>query len=281
MDAEIPAAAAAGGDDELLASARRGDADALERLLIRYHPRLFRFGLRMCRNPDDAGEVAQESLMAMARALPGFRGDASVSTWLYTIARRLCVRRRRRSAAGRAESIDAPEHQAAHAMADPGPGPEHVAAGREIEAGLVAAIDALEPGQREVLVLRDVEGLPAAEVAAVLGLSVEAVKSRLHRARTAVRRQMAPLLGGPPDERRPASCPDLPPLFSRYLEGEIDTAACVRMEEHLAGCGYCRGACDALKRTLALCRQFPAPDVPPETAAAVKQAIRAVLARRA
>jgi RNA polymerase sigma-70 factor (ECF subfamily) len=280
MDAEIPAAGATAADDDLLASARGGDADAVERLLIRYHPRLYRFGLQMCRNPDDAGEVAQESLMAMARALPGFRGDASVSTWLYTIARRLCVRRRRREAAGRADSIDAPEHQAAHAIADPRPGPEHAAAGREIEAALAAAIGALEPAQREVLVLRDVEGLPAAEVAAVLGVSVEAVKSRLHRARTAVRRQMAPLLGGPPDDRRPASCPDLPPLFSRYLEGEIDAAACVRMEEHLAACRYCRGACDALKRTLALCRQVPAPEVPAETAAAVKQAIRALLATR-
>jgi RNA polymerase sigma-70 factor (ECF subfamily) len=279
MDAEIPAGAA-GGDDDLLASARRGDADALERLLVRYHPLLYRYGLRMCRNPDDAGEIAQESLMAMARALPGFRGESSVSTWLYTIARRFCVRKRRRSPPARQVSIDDPEHEAAHAMADPRPGPEHVAAGRELETGLVAAIDALEPGQREVLILRDVEGLPAAEVAKVLGVSVDAVKSRLHRARTAVRRRLARFVDGLPADGPPSpTCPDVPSLFSQYLEGEVDPAACARMEAHLAGCARCQGACDALKRTLAACRQLPTPDVPPETAAAVRTAIRALLLR--
>lgn len=281
MDADIPATVAAprSGDDELVARARAGDAVAIESLLVRYHPYLYRFGMRMCGNADDAGDIAQESLIAMARALPGFRGDAAVSTWLYTIARRLCVRKRRRFPAGREESIDAPEHEAAHALADPRPGPEHVAAGRELEAGLGAAIDALEPGQRDVLVLRDIEGLPAAEVAEVLGISIDAVKSRLHRARTAVRGRVAPLVDGLPDGPRPASCPDVPTLFSQYLEGEIDPAACAQMEAHLAACPRCQGACDALKRTLAACRRLPAPEVPPETAAAVRTAIRALLSR--
>jgi RNA polymerase sigma-70 factor (ECF subfamily) len=280
-DIPAPVAAPRGEDDDLLTRARAGDADAMEALLVRYQPRLYRFGLRMCRNPDDAGDVAQESLIAMARALPGFRGDSSVSTWLYTIARRLCVRRRRRTASSRADSIDGSEREAAHAVADPRPGPEHAAAGRELEAGLVAAIDALEPGQREVLLLRDVEGLPAAEVAAVLGISVDAVKSRLHRARTAVRRRLARLIEGLPVEGpRGPSCPDVPTLFSQYLEGEIDPAACARMEAHLAGCARCQGACDALKRTLAACRRLPVPEVPPETVARVRSAIRALLAGR-
>jgi RNA polymerase sigma-70 factor (ECF subfamily) len=98
-----------------LESARAGDAAALEALLIRYQPHLYRFGLRMCGNVEDAGDVAQESLMSMARSLRDFRGDASVSSWLYTIARRFCLRKRGRSkfAPAREESLDSPDDASA------------------------------------------------------------------------------------------------------------------------------------------------------------------------
>ncbi len=113
MGADIPAGQAAGlpSDDELLAAARRGDAAALETLLVRYQPHLYRFGLRMCGNVEDAGDVAQESLISMARSVRDFRGDSSVSSWLYTIARRFCIKKRRRSkfAPTREESLDTPE----------------------------------------------------------------------------------------------------------------------------------------------------------------------------
>ena len=99
MGADIPVKGSGGsrGDDELLAEARKGDAEALEALLVRYQPHLYRFGLRMCGNVDDASDVTQESLMAMASMVRDFRGDASVTSWLYTIIRRLCIRKRRRS----------------------------------------------------------------------------------------------------------------------------------------------------------------------------------------
>jgi RNA polymerase sigma-70 factor (ECF subfamily) len=281
MDAEIPAAATRPepADEELLAQAREGSAEALEALLVRYQPHIYRFGLRMCGNADDASDVVQESLMAVARSVRGFRGDASLATWLYTISRRACMRmRRRRSGApAREEPLDATGDATGRGLADPAPGPEQVAADREVQAALVAAIDRLEPPQREVLLLRDVEGLKAHEVAAVLGITVQAVKSRLHRARLAVRRGMAPLLDPPPDRPSPPPCADVALLFSRYLEGEIAAPACARMEAHLAGCGACRGACDSLKRTLALCRQSPEPTVPAPVAASVKAAIRAFL----
>ena len=163
MGADIPAAAGSATDDELMAAARHGDAEALEALLIRYQPHLYRFGLRMCGNPEDAGEVAQESLISMARSLRGFRGDSSVSTWLYTIARRFCMKKRRRSkfAPAREESLDAPGIDTARRLADPSPSPEETAASRELEIALGRAIDALDPPHREVLVLRDVEGLSA------------------------------------------------------------------------------------------------------------------------
>ena len=268
------------GDAELLAAARSGDTGALEALILRYQPRVYRFGLRMCRDTEDASDVVQETLLAMARSIRDFRGEASIGTWLFTIARRLCSRKRRRSrfAPAQEHSLETLGDDGAHHPPDPSPDPEREAAGRQIEAALTAAIDALEPGQREVLVLRDVEGLSSPEVAEVLGLSVQAVKSRLHRARLAVRQQVAPVLGMPAAASpQLPQCPDVLMLFSQHLEGDIGPAVCAELEAHLERCGQCRGACESLRRTLASCRAVPAPDVPGRVAESVKLAIRAFL----
>jgi RNA polymerase sigma-70 factor (ECF subfamily) len=285
MGARIPAdqAALTPTDDELLSAARRGDAAALEALLVRYQPHLYRFGLRMCGNVEDAGDVAQESLISMARSLRDFRGDSSVSSWLYTIARRFCVKKRRRSkfAPAREEPLDAPESATARRLVDPTPSPEQTASNRELATALTRAIDALPPPQREVLVLRDVEGLSAVDVAKVLGISVEAVKSRLHRARVAVREELTPVLGRPTNETSLAGpCPDVLTLFSRHLEGELDPTVCAAMETHLEECSRCRAACDSLKRTLAMCRQLPTPEVPASLDSSIRTALRAVLDQR-
>jgi RNA polymerase sigma-70 factor (ECF subfamily) len=243
-------------------------------LIVRYQPRVYRYGISMCRDADAASDIAQETLMAMARSVGDFRGDGSVGTWLFTIARRFCMRKRRRPkhAPVHEQSLDqiAPgEHE--H-LTDPAPGPEQEAAAREMRTALTAAIEALDPAQREVLVLRDIEGLSAPEVAEVLGLTVDAVKSRLHRARVAVRERVAPLLA-------PASppCPDVLTMFSQQLEGEIAPDVCAQMEAHLARCGRCRGTCDSLKQTLASCRALATAPVPPALAALVKDSVRAFL----
>ena len=179
------------------------------------------------------------------------------------------------------ESLDAPGTDVAQHLADPRPNPEQTATNRELATALTHAIDALEPSQREVLVLRDVEGLSAPEVAKILGMSVEAVKSRLHRARVAIREELAPALGRPAiAPPRGALCPDVLTLFSQHLEGEIDPSVCATMEAHLAQCHHCRDACESLKRTLAICRQLPTPDVPASLAASVKAAIHAFLNQR-
>ena len=285
MAVERPTSHAAGSpsDDELLAAARQGDTAALETLLVRYQPHLYRFGLRMCGNVEDAGDVAQESLISMARSVRDFRGESSVSSWLYTIARRFCIKKRRRSkfAPRREESLDTPATDVAQHLADPRPNPEQTATNRELATALTHAIDGLEPSQREVLVLRDVEGLSAPEVATILGMSVEAVKSRLHRARVAIREELAPALRRPGiAPPRGALCPDVLALFSQYLDGEIDPAVCATMEAHLARCHHCRNTCESLKRTLAICRQLPMPNVPAWLATSVKAAIHAFLNQR-
>ncbi len=269
-------------DDALLQAAQGGDAAALDDLLKRYQPQIIRFGMKMCRDPEDAQEILQETLFAAARTLRGFRGASSLSTWLYTIARSFCIKRRRRGVlAPEVVSLDS-ESSGALAAPDLAPDPERSLADREVGAALEAAIASLDPGHREVLLLRDVEGLPAAEVAQVTGLSVPAVKSRLHRARATVRDRLAPLLA--PGPRQPGTgpdvCPDVVDVLSRHLEGDIGPAACVEMERHVSACPRCHAACESLRQTLRLCGSTPAPAVPETLQRSIREGIRAVLAER-
>jgi RNA polymerase sigma-70 factor, ECF subfamily len=273
-------------DHELLERARAGDERALEELLERHQAQIYRFGLKMCRDPEDAKDVLQETLLAMARGVRDFRGASSLSTWLYTIARSHCFKKRRKSkfAPLQVRSIDSEAATEARQLADPAQGPDEALAGKQVENALEQAIAALEPTYREVLLLRDVEGLTAPEVGEVLGTSVQAVKSRLHRARLAVRASVAPLLGVPSDTKTaaPGTCPDVLTLFSQHLEDEISADVCAEMERHLEACDRCRGACDSLKRTLALCRiTGPSVAVPASVQASVKVALRNLLAEKA
>jgi RNA polymerase sigma-70 factor (ECF subfamily) len=272
-------------DERLLAAARGGDRRALEALLERHQAQVYRFGMKMCRDPEDAKDVLQDTLLAMARGVRDFRGASSLSTWLYTIARSYCIKKRRR---GKFEpeaerSLDTDAAVEAARLAAPGLEPDEALAGREVEGALERAIASLDPMYREVLLLRDAEGLTAPEVAEVLGLSVEAVKSRLHRARLAVRERVAPILGiGAPAPAAPGTCPDVLTLFSQHLEDEISADRCAEMERHLEGCARCRGTCDSLKRTLALCRTTGASvAVPAAVQATVRRALRDFLATNA
>jgi RNA polymerase sigma-70 factor (ECF subfamily) len=262
-------------DDALLASFRAGDDRALAKLLERYAPSIHRFGVKMCRDPEDAKDVLQETLLAAARGLREFRGGASLSTWLFTIARSFCIKKRRQRVGAPSEIVSL-ESDAGRAIAAGGEAPDELAGSREIGAALDAAIAALDPIYREVLVLRDVEGLTAPEVASVLGIGVDAVKSRLHRARVAVRERMAPLLD-PAEAPAQTGCPDVVNILSQYLEGDIGAQQCAEMDRHVAQCPRCRARCDSLRSTLALCRRTAeGGTVPPEVQEAVRQALREI-----
>lgn len=270
-------------DEHLLASARAGNGQALEQLLERHQAQVYRFGMKMCRDPEDAKDVLQDTLLAMARGVRDFRGASSISTWLYSIARSFCIKKRRRSQFAPAEerSLDTDVSAEARGLADPGEAPDETLAGKQVEQALESAILALEPMYREVLLLRDVEGLTAPEVAEVLGVSVQAVKSRLHRARLSVRQRVAPLLGVNLElpAAAPGACPDVLALFSQHIEDEISSEVCADMERHLEACGRCRGACESLRKTLALCRTSShATAIPASVQASVKVALRDYLA---
>jgi RNA polymerase sigma-70 factor (ECF subfamily) len=270
-------------DQDLIQAFRNGDRRALERLLARHQAQIYRFGAKMCRDEEDAKDVLQETMIAAARTIPEFRGTSAVSTWLYAIARSFCIKKRRTSkfAPERIDSLEAHAEQAAE-IADSRRTPEEDVAGRQLQVALEDAIAGLDPMYREVLALRDVEGLSAAEVAEVMGLSVEAVKSRLHRARTSVREKIAPLLTPTlPGAAAPApgpGCQDVVELFSRRLEGEIDAGACAELEKHLQECASCRGRCESLRSTLALCKKAGATAaVPAHVEKSVREALRRFL----
>jgi RNA polymerase sigma-70 factor (ECF subfamily) len=167
--------------------------ESVGQLLKRYAPRIHRFALRMCRDPEDARDVVQETMLAASRSLGDFRGASSLSTWFFTIARSFCIKARRLRS-GQPERLLSLASEDLEPMLSEAAAPDEVAGEREIRRALEAAIDALDPMYREVLLLRDVEGLTAPEAASVLGIGVDAVKSRLHRARLAVRDRLAPLL---------------------------------------------------------------------------------------
>ncbi len=172
-------------DHELLEAARRDDREALESLLQRHERLIYGLGMRLCRHSDDAQEVLQDTMLAVARHVKGFRRESSLSTWLYAIARSACIKRRTRGrsvpaamTAGGREGLSLADR-----MPDPAPDPSESAAARELVVRLRSAFDCLTPAQREVIVLRDGEGMSSAEVADALGIDLGAVKARLHRAR--------------------------------------------------------------------------------------------------
>lgn len=252
-------------DDDLVSRARGGDAKALEGLLVAWEPRIYRFGLRMCGDEDAARDVLQETLLAAFRGMPGFRGEAELSTWLYALARSFCIRQRRNR---ETESLD---HDQARAHEDTRPTPDAATHARELGRVLQAALLSLRDDQREVVVLKDVEGLSVEQIARVVGEEVAAVKSRLHRARLALRERLSAVLE---PEDAASACPELSEELAAFAGGDIDQPTCRTIEAHLARCSRCRGACEALKHTVSLCQQLPGGEVP----APVKAAVRRMLA---
>lgn len=255
----------------LLAAAQRGEPRALRRLLEAAAGPAWRFSRGFCRDPDDAEDLVQDVLVTLLRTLPRFRGDSSLSTWIYTVARRACARRRRRRQ--RFESSDRSAAAALERRMDPAATPPQQLERSELAAALESAIASLPDAQKQVLVMRDVEGLSAAEVATVLGIGDRAVKSRLHRARVALRARLLPYIGGEALPAVSATCPDIARILSQYLEGEISASTCERMEEHVQGCAACGGVCESLRKVLGACRAYGATPVPSEVRQAVRRAI--------
>jgi RNA polymerase sigma-70 factor (ECF subfamily) len=167
--------------DDLLSAAQAGDVAALNRIVADNRQGVYRYGLHVCRTTEDAEDAVQEALWAATRAIRTFRGTASsIASWLFTIVRRECLRlleyHRRSPVLDDADDIVAD-------VVDPS---DADALHRRIDL-LAAALADLGPLHREVILLRDIQELSAPEAAQQLGISIDALKSRLHRARVNLR----------------------------------------------------------------------------------------------
>jgi RNA polymerase sigma-70 factor (ECF subfamily) len=179
-------------DRALLARLRAGDERAYEELVRAQMGRLLAIVRRIVRDEDEARDVVQETFASAFRALPSFAGDSLLSTWLHRIAVNAALMRLRKRARAKEDSLDdllprfAPDGH--HVVEPVAWGSPHDDAERDERRRIVrACIDELPETSRTVLVLRDVEELDTAEVARLLGVSDNAVKIRLHRARQALR----------------------------------------------------------------------------------------------
>ena len=193
-------------EQTLIAASKNGDPAALDELVRAHQGQVYAFAMRMCRNVEDAKDILQETFLGMLRSLREFREESKFSTWLYRIASNACLKKRRRGVHDPTpeqelsldELMPRPDADGRKAeIPDWSEDAERALLRGELTARMETAIDKLPKEYKIVLVLRDVEGLSAEETAQAVGLSVAAVKSRLHRARVFVRRELAEYLRHP------------------------------------------------------------------------------------
>lgn len=168
-------------DGALLAASARGDRDAFAAIVDRHQARVMRFARTLTPDRQAAEDILQQTFLAAWRSAGQYRADATVSTWLLTIARNQAWRARVRRSR---EAIDETPVEELGLSAGWGQSDPERAAIREQERGwMMRAFARLDDEDRQILTLRDLEGLPGDDAAAVLGLGLAAMKSRLHRAR--------------------------------------------------------------------------------------------------
>jgi RNA polymerase sigma-70 factor (ECF subfamily) len=192
-DAKAPGASRL-SDEELVERARAKDFGAFEELLERYEDKVFRLAYRIVRNETDAKEILQETWVSIWRKLDTFKGDSQFGSWVYRIATNAALMRLR--AQRRHPEVSTEELPIGYLDnygQVPLPGenwakrPDEQLQSSELRQHIEAAVDALPDIYRTIFLIRDVEGLSTEETAQILDISIPTVKTRLHRARIALR----------------------------------------------------------------------------------------------
>jgi len=197
-------------DDDLIALARHQDFDAFEELVNRYQDKIYRLAFRFVRNETEAKEIVQDTLLTLWRKLDGFKGDSQFSSWLYRVtanAALMRLRSQKRHAEISTEDLEPgvlEQPQPFGQVTSPGENwsrrPDEQLQNERLRAHLQAAVDALPEIYRTVFMIRDVDGHSTEETAEILGVSVPTVKTRLHRARMALRESIGTHFDGAPSE---------------------------------------------------------------------------------
>lgn len=186
----------------LIERLQAGHIDAFDGLFERYSPQVYRHAIRLLDNEAEAEEVMQEVFLTLYEKASTFRGDSAVSTWLYRLTANAAISRLRRRSRRHEVSLNAylPQfsddgHHRERPVVDWSHDIERAMVREESRQLLRAAIDQLRPLDKAVVVLADLEGVAQRETAEILGLSLAAVKARLHRARLFLRGRLAASLG--------------------------------------------------------------------------------------
>jgi RNA polymerase sigma-70 factor (ECF subfamily) len=194
-------------DRRLVRRLKQGDERAFQELVHTYQDRIFGMVFRMIGNRQEAEDIAQEVFISVHRGIANYRGEGRFYTWLYRIASNTC-KNRIKYLSGRNfhRSSDIDETPAAHTQGEDGgpvhslqsvvPGPEATVVGNRLERAIQAEIAQLEPEHRLLIVLRDIQGLSYQEIITITGLQEGTLKSRLHRARLALKVRLEPYLAG-------------------------------------------------------------------------------------
>lgn len=178
-------------DDRLLERSKAGDVEAFAQLISQYEKKVYTIAYRFMGNHEDASDLAQEAMLKAYRSIKKFRGDASFKTWLYHITANVCRDELRRRSKRRETSLDEPlffeNDEVPKQTADWTNVPERVYENKELQGYLHGLIKALTPEYRMVIVMREIQGLSYEEIARQLDCSLGTVKSRLSRARKALK----------------------------------------------------------------------------------------------
>ncbi|MHC4195337.1 MAG: RNA polymerase sigma factor [Planctomycetota bacterium] len=189
-------------DAVLVRQSQAGDVAAMEKLILRYQNRIYNLILKICANPDDAAELAQETFVRVIENIDGFQLRSSFYTWIFRIAVNLTLNHCKRSTRlgftsidAERDSQDAPAKMLKQILADErSPEPDAIAQKKELCEIIIKALMKLDEAQRVVIVLRDIEGMNYAHIAETLEVKPGTVKSRLSRARNALREIMEAML---------------------------------------------------------------------------------------
>jgi len=180
-------------DRELVRLAKKGDTSAFGKLMLEYQNKIYRLARRMTDTDEDAEDVLQEAFIKAFKSLPGFKGKSKFSTWLYRITVNLALmklRRKKIDAVSLDEPVATEEGSVQREIEDEALDPLDELIETESMGVLDEAINELPKNYRAVFVLRHVEGLSTEETAKIAGISIPAVKSRLHRTRLLLKEKL-------------------------------------------------------------------------------------------
>ena len=231
---------------------------------------VFSFSMKMCGHRQDAEDTMQEVLFRSLKYLAKLEGPNALAAWLYTVTRNRCHRMRRGHLEGNGKKLSLDElipddEELRRLLVAAEGGPERDAIQAEQHHLLHAAVLRLPTPLRIVLVLHDMEELSSEDIAKILELQIGTVRVRLHRARLAVRREMAGLLKGMPEKKptenttptqRPRECRELFANLSEYLDTRVDPHTCEQMRAHIEKCPACVAFLKDLRAAIDRCRSL-------------------------